>query len=167
MGIREWLFGEKPEMRLVTKAEMEQILSGNYLKDLHEPYDIEEEKLKELQEYLNYNDIVNHVRRIASQIMHQVLGDIEFKIERVNPHTVKIVILKGKLQISNQLYHEIRNRYDNILPLGDPGRTGFGFINFVRFFSLEEYPAMLKDYPLFYETYEMDDEGFELWWKLQ
>ena len=139
---------------------------NNFLEELHKPFNDEEKELKELSEYLKREKVFNHVKRILKCITINELGSkIDFKISALTYGAFSILLESGKLKFSEIFARDTSIKYLSLVHLNISIDRGV-FVVAYDYADVTKYENEKANAPLFYSTLDMNDEEFELWFKL-
>jgi hypothetical protein len=144
-----------------------------YLEELHEEHNTFEKNAAIIRDYLNVDKIQNHLKRIINLVLNDYLYGLniwKIKNNKYKRQVLEVEILDDRVKIDSHNFDIFCKKYEKLIRFDLMSRASHQDLLAVDigYFIEEEimYEKRKIQYPLFYETYEMDDEDFEIWFRL-
>lgn len=149
----------------------------DFLKNFNGDQKEEEKRLRNLQRTISIKRVGKHITRIAQLIMEDYLsgpGKIPFKIT-LKRGLIYVSLCNKRLRISvgefvgfaSDHWNELIDFNQLMFISGMCDTVSTMVMRTAVYSSIADYEELLKKSPLFYQTLDMDDEEFKLWFILQ
>jgi hypothetical protein len=138
----------------------------NFLQELHKVHNDFEKEMEKIRQEIRSLDIKSHLKRVYIAALKNVIGDnSKIEVSNIyNGHKFKIIINDGTLRLTKHAIRTLNERFRSLIM--NVEEDNFVILDLSIYRDPMSYETMKNRFPLFYQTIDMDDEDFELWFKL-